>query len=494
MLTLDKLPAEVIYLVLTFLPSAKDAANVSRQCRFIHNLCEMDERRKYAGVCITDDISMIQAFEFLSSLLIRPRRRFYVHKLECSRFNETTFHHLNELIRDARCSKIIDLAKKATIDADNKNFVIKNLMEIVEVAGLSRNAKGRSMRFGHLFLTLAAVFIKLSPNLESLAVAFNESTEYWVELSNLEDKNLPRSPLFPLDHIMNETPLDDMLKRPLSPNKGFPWSKNLREVRLHASGSRPSSFISDLSVIYKLPTVETLGLGGFNHDYKLKVSLMSSNIRSLHFTDIRLRENVLLAAICGPKALVQLSYGRHQYITLMNHRWEIPGATLRVISQALLVHRDSLKSLRLDLRGYLETWFTPFPCGISEGYIEEDRLNVSDDQKAVYKHVDVQIGSLKDFSALEHLDMQVDLFLHLARGVPRLPEHRQQMAAEQPEFSLASSLPPKLKTLYIRGDEIESGEECIKQIRELRTLMSKNRFRQIDVQFKSYAKYAALFA
>jgi hypothetical protein len=221
---------------------------------------------------------------------------------------------------------------------------------------------------------------------------------------------------------------------------------------------------------------------------------MSSNIRSLHFTNIVLPGKVLLAAICVPKALVQLSYG---YRSLSRYG-KAAEENLRAISQALLVHRDSLKSLRLDLRGYLETWGFLFPCGISEGYVEEDRAHVYDNEKVLYKHVDAQIGSLKDFSALEHLEMQVDLFLHLASGVPRFPEHNRRMkitTGKLSGFSLASSLPPKLKTLCIREIQSGSSEECIKQMRELCTFMSKNRLRQkIDIIFKPYNDEAPLFA
>lgn len=48
-------PPEIVQEIISYLLSHRDVANLSIQCRFLHQLCDMDTRRKYRQLRITPD-------------------------------------------------------------------------------------------------------------------------------------------------------------------------------------------------------------------------------------------------------------------------------------------------------------------------------------------------------------------------------------------------------------------------------------------------------
>ncbi|KAE8371009.1 hypothetical protein BDV26DRAFT_287110 [Aspergillus bertholletiae] len=73
MALLTDLPVEIHHQILSFLPSHRDVAALSIQCRSLHAQCDMIMRKKYRRVRIdSDDKSLNKAFATLMEVLKRP--------------------------------------------------------------------------------------------------------------------------------------------------------------------------------------------------------------------------------------------------------------------------------------------------------------------------------------------------------------------------------------------------------------------------------------
>lgn len=82
---LDQLPSEIIVTIISYISSLRDVSALSRQCRLLHNLCEMGIRRRYRRIRIRRDEDLDHAFARLLEILRTPRLGQYVRHLDVYR-------------------------------------------------------------------------------------------------------------------------------------------------------------------------------------------------------------------------------------------------------------------------------------------------------------------------------------------------------------------------------------------------------------------------
>lgn len=84
MTSLTNLPIDTLRNIVSFLPSNKDVAALSIQCRSLHSLCDMETRKKYRRIDIwLSDNSVDRAFNMLMDILKRPVLGRYVRHVGC---------------------------------------------------------------------------------------------------------------------------------------------------------------------------------------------------------------------------------------------------------------------------------------------------------------------------------------------------------------------------------------------------------------------------
>ncbi|KAL4782589.1 hypothetical protein BJX76DRAFT_358746 [Aspergillus varians] len=82
---LERLPNELLLLIISEIQNYKNLACFSAQCHRLHALCDLPVRRKYRRIRIRRDGHLNPAFEVLLSILRKPRLATYVRHLEIDR-------------------------------------------------------------------------------------------------------------------------------------------------------------------------------------------------------------------------------------------------------------------------------------------------------------------------------------------------------------------------------------------------------------------------
>lgn len=87
MARLEKLPIEILLLIINLIRPNRDFVAFSRTSRFFHNLTrnELPLRRKYRRIRIKERSDFDKAFTILLSILRRPQLGDYVHHIEFDR-------------------------------------------------------------------------------------------------------------------------------------------------------------------------------------------------------------------------------------------------------------------------------------------------------------------------------------------------------------------------------------------------------------------------
>lgn len=82
---LQRLPDELLALILDNLSNNNDIAAISVQFRRVHRICDLATRRRYRRIRIRKDEHLNPAFEILLSILRKPHLGTYVRHLEVDR-------------------------------------------------------------------------------------------------------------------------------------------------------------------------------------------------------------------------------------------------------------------------------------------------------------------------------------------------------------------------------------------------------------------------
>jgi hypothetical protein len=303
---------------------------------------------------------------------------------------------------------------------------------------------------------MAALFVSLSPNLETMAMTQPFSSH--IELEE-EATWAIKYPLVQVFRYANSRP------------EGTHYLQKLRDVYLINKGKLldwpdyyldKTDLIACLELFNKLPSIESFGIDALEDDENNGKQMWeggSSNITKFHINHSSLSSGYLLRVMATSRVITELQYttggrGSHDGAYSMFN----PKAFIKGLS----AHKETLKVLDIDTdqltmsypgelcprHNHFIDWdeyggpkeFDP------DGYRPED-LNEQDEEFMLHLYL-VSIwdrdASLKDFVALEELSIPIRFLIYFAQGV-------ETNDAKRNSVMLVDSLPDRVKSLTIRG-------------------------------------------
>ncbi|KAL3481780.1 hypothetical protein BJX99DRAFT_253304 [Aspergillus californicus] len=216
MATLTTLPLDIQYHILSYLLSLRDVAALSKQCKTLHDLCDMEMRHMYHTVKIEARTGSLDiAFHLLMSILRRPALGHYVRHIEvCATSTRRVPYTEQDPERNLESMICFSCAMRMGYDGSR----------------VGSNRERTWMDEVFIPQALAALIVSVSPFLASMAIT-PMSTHY----SSLSQPGVGRpSPSpevpYPLDHLLRSVNSN--------PHKHVPYLQNLRNVYIINGGPR----------------------------------------------------------------------------------------------------------------------------------------------------------------------------------------------------------------------------------------------------------------
>jgi hypothetical protein len=333
---------------------------------------------------------------------------------------------------------------------------------------------------------LAPLLISFSPNIEKLKLTLLDRTtqEFFCQVNY---------------GLLPPTCLQNVKQVVFGPSKnGAFWQYDERFFTGY-------DLIGMARLVHKLPSLESISVEGTSFDQNgLDMQPPgASSLKRLHIGHSDMSSSTLSSLIRMAKALEYFTFSVGGRATNDGGHSIVKPKT---IAKSLLVHRESLKSLDIDVDDYLHGNHLRFrqPSGLEdEAPEDEDGLDRKNTRRTIewelkhlredpYFNIDEAeaqalglplqaidlpntrkyggtIGSLHDFLALTELTIGIKLLL----GPQEYNTTTREMAAPPPPFRLINALPPNLKHLCIRGYKHGIDKMWDDQIAEFRTLKAE---------------------
>ncbi|KAL2816487.1 hypothetical protein BJX63DRAFT_430185 [Aspergillus granulosus] len=461
--TLTSLPFDVQRHIISYLHSVRDYAALSIQCRALHQLCDMETRRRYHKIQILPNTSSLDtAFGQLMEILRRPHLGHYVRQLEvCTREPQHLEYAKQEPQREINDEdkKLLEKAVQNAGFADSDSLIFNMLQQRMAYGDRPFSLMWNDPRedADKVFIpqALAAVLVSVSPYLESLAVT-PMGVHYW-------QPEAPRI-LYPLDHLLRS--VND------NPEKDVPYLQHLREVEII---NAPQSSLDDgrfymrmelytpILTICKLPSIRSVTTDLVDeYDVGEDLEPGSSNITHIAIHHSSMSSSYLAPIICMCKELHDFSYSVGGRST---NDGGYPLFNPKTIIRALLFHKQTLGNLDLDVESYIHQFTSS--CDYAYILLDFDRPDYLEGEPEI-PGLRAQSGSLRDFQALKRLSIGIGFLFYFAGGTDR------DYNSDQNSYcKLISSLPPNLEYLCIRGykqgefpDRDPHIEELMRAVRE----------------------------
>ncbi|KAL3455979.1 hypothetical protein BJX64DRAFT_271426 [Aspergillus heterothallicus] len=451
--SLTSLPRDVHQHIISYLLSVRDVASLSKTCKALHHMCDMELRHEYHSVKIEGNRGSLNiAYDLLIGILRRPVLGHYIR-------------HVEVRAREPRRLAYKEQEPQREIDEEELNLLrgaIRNAGFEGEEEGPMLNMLAQRMSYEHfkfgtvlqrrnmdtVFVpqALAALIVSVAPFLESLSTSPTGCHVY-----TRPGAAPPPRALYPLDNLLRRVNSN--------PENPFPYLQNLRKVYII---NNPDGIYQDnrfyismdlftcITAIDNLPSIESIATDVIEEDGNGLSSLprFSSQLTTLAIHHSSIPSSYLVSLICSCKTLRNLGFSVGGRCTNSGGH---PMFNPKPVLQALLYHKTTLENLDLDVDSYIFA-FDPHVDEENELHTTERYDRDYDDTDAGSPQLSpptlrTQSGSLHSFSNLRHLSIGVGLLFYFARGVtpgtPTPPLHS--------GFSLLATLPPNLESLCIRG-------------------------------------------
>ncbi|PYI17443.1 hypothetical protein BO99DRAFT_434505 [Aspergillus violaceofuscus CBS 115571] len=378
MAQLTDLPTEIILHIVSYLQSHDDIAALAAQSSHLYESCDMRARARFREIHITNNAKHLKsAFAALIDILEQPYLGRYVRHIEYWEL----FHCREPLLAQV----------------------------------------------------LTALLISVAPEVESMALSQPFLSKFSVPWhTDSIDRKCTKFPLKWLLHQINN-------------NDAFPGARGpkllrkLRDVYLVNETEDDTSWKQDrvffmtdlfgfLELFHHLPSIESFGTDELKTSVVGKHGLpfASSNISRIRIEHSLADSMNLARMICLCKQLreFQCPIGARSIGGNLTCRLN----SFRIIFQALLVHRRTLEVLDLGVT-YIPFESTPVervPLNLSENREKREQMQLirtANEMALADRSVQLpdwiwdQAGSLAEFSALKHLNLELQYLLYMARGV-----------------------------------------------------------------------------
>ncbi|PYI30902.1 hypothetical protein BP00DRAFT_475904 [Aspergillus indologenus CBS 114.80] len=475
MAQLTDLPTEIILHIVSYLQSYDDIAALAAQSSHLYESCDMRARARFREIHITNNAKHLEsAFAALIDILEQPYLGRYVRHIEywesvTKTYKDPTFCELNT---SSPAEEHMRMIRAAIYRAGFPSNIIERLAMIVRlISGVnSRREINLMNRPPLLAQVLTALLISVAPEVESMALSQPFLSKFSVPWhTDSIDRKCMKFPLQWLLHQINN-------------NDAFPGARGpkllrkLRDVYLVTEPEDDSPWKQDrvffmtdlfgfLELFHRLPSIESFGTDELKTSVVGKHGLpfASSNISCIQIEHSLADSMNLARMICLCKQLreFQCPIGARSIGGNLTCRLN----TFRIIFQALLVHRRTLEVLDLGVT-YIPFDSKPVervPLNLSENREKREQMQliqIANEMALADKSVQLpdwiwdQAGSLADFSALKHLDQELQYLLYMSRGVG---------TARDDGYQLVDRLPPQLEHLlineYVRNENVEFDEQ-----------------------------------
>ncbi|PYH81561.1 hypothetical protein BO82DRAFT_335922 [Aspergillus uvarum CBS 121591] len=490
MARLTDLPTEIILHIISYLQSYDDIAALAAQSSHLYESCDMRARARFRQICITNNAKHLEsAFAALIDILKQPYLGRYVRHIGywesvTKIYKDPTFCEFNT---SSPAEEHMRMIRAAIYRAGFPSNLIERLATIVKlISGITsrREYHSTSHPANHPLLAqvLTALVISVAPEVESMALSqpfLSKIAVPW-HTDSIDCKRMK----FPLQWLLHQINNNDAFP-------GAPGPKLLRklwDVYLINETEDDTSWREDrvffktdlfgfIDLFHRLPSIESFGTD------ELKASVVGKHgLPFASSTISRIRIEHSLADSMNLARIICLCKQLREFRCPIGGR-SIGGnlayrlTSFRTIFQALLVHRKTLEVLDLGVA------YIPFksktvervPLDLSENREKREQMQsirIANEMALADRSVQLpdwiwdQTGSLADFSALKHLDLELQYLLYMTRGVG---------TARDDEYQLADRLPPQLEHLligeYVRNQNVEFD----KQVDSLKLLKREQR-------------------
>ncbi|RAK73765.1 uncharacterized protein BO72DRAFT_517467 [Aspergillus fijiensis CBS 313.89] len=479
MAQLTHLPTEIILHIISFVQSYGDIAALAAQSSHLYQACDMRARERFRQIRITNNAKHLEsAFAALMDILKQPYLGRYVRHIEYWEPVTMAYRHPPSCEFDASspAEEDMEMIRAAIYRAGFPDRGIEPLITIVkQISGVTHRREKEEFHSPLLAQVLTALLISVAPEVESMALSQPFPSQIVVpwQTDPINHKRI-RLPLHWLLHQVNN--------RDTFPGaRGPKLLRKLRDVYL-IDETCDTSWIEDEAILMtdvfdfinlfrRLPSIESIGMDGLRTNVvgKHGVSFASSNITRIRIEHSTVDSMDLASIICLCKQLREFgcSIGAELVGGDLRGTW----TAFRIVFQALLVHRTTLELLHIDA-AYIDLNTDTVErvlLGLSEDFEKRGQMGairIAHEMALIDRQVKLpvwiwdQAGSLADFSALKHLDLEIQYLLYMARGV---------RTARDDEYQLADRLPPKLEHLLINAYEKNQNENFDKQVDSLRS-------------------------
>ncbi|GFF46853.1 hypothetical protein IFM46972_08151 [Aspergillus udagawae] len=445
MLCFAGLPSEIHHRIIFHLESNRDVAALSSQCKALHSLCDMSNRKKYRRVRITPRISDLdRAFQMLVDILRKRSLGRYVRHIEyrqtISRYRQYDVKPYEPKLSEDDMRLLRNATQRAGFTGALQERVL-NMLVRESVVGDRLHGTFSDNRAPATYVTqaLTALLVSVSPNVESMAMMptfytdFDEDTE---------------------DSFMHSECALDLLLREINENAvDKPYLQNLRRVYMINLGDAHSDdgrlyvamdFIGCLAIIRNLPSLEWIGTDALAEDDNVLPALgpKSSNVSCIAIHHSAVATSYLTPVIRSCRALKEFEYS-------IGGRGSVNGTqptfNPKTFFLCVLEHKTTLEKLDLDVESHIFSTVYRGPGDFEfdeeDGRAEAQAYWIESPPNSFWD----QRGCLKDFEALKSLSIGVYFLLYFATGVNNENDNK--------IVPLVEYLPPNLEYLCIRGYE-----------------------------------------
>ncbi|KAL3472053.1 hypothetical protein BJX99DRAFT_12492 [Aspergillus californicus] len=430
-MALIDLPVEIQQRIIFYLPSIKDLAALSTQCRALHSLCDMNQRRKYGQVRVSSDTGHLDAsFDVLMDILRRPSVGYYVSHLEYRAKVPLGVDYCEKEHQRQITASDMQLLCRATGRAGFTGAQEKQVINMLLRRTDARYSKEDNAET-YLAQALAALLISVSPNLCSMAMA----------PTSFRDANCE----FPLDWLLRQ--VNEQLHDKL-------YLQNLRTVYIiNESDELPGyereyarmDFLRCLKVIKDLPSIELVGTDLLEEDRNGEKELepRSANFSRvvIHHSWVSSRYIIKLVRSCRILREFQYSIGG-RFPNWHNPDRDHSGFILNALMRVMIIHRDTLEVLDMDLESHIYPFGYYSSDATRQQGFNQDESQYGDNELEPDSPLRKLEGSLKDFSAMKKLSLSISVLMYWAKGVN---------GDVSMKGTLVDNLPPRLEYLCVRG-------------------------------------------
>ncbi|KXG49494.1 uncharacterized protein PGRI_070750 [Penicillium griseofulvum] len=476
------LPSEIHELVISYIPSSQDVASLSISCRTLHIVCDMETRKRFHRIRISNtDESRNVAFDLFMAILKRPLLGRYVRHIECAipvaqLMNYREGEHQRHLGHND-ISRVRAAIRKAGFTGLKQDRILNMLMQRKEIK--TTNIRGKNIEFEYgwpklsaseLVLTqnrecvtrgcfvsqaLTAILITVAPHLESMAVTVPTEGQY--------------SPV-------SEWPLLQLLRQTNADPESKPFLRNLHTVHIIHLNFRAPGDISanDTDFIrffhlfdnflsmdsFSTPKLRQHGVGiQFLDEQELSSIVRTSNVSKMSVLHSAANSTCLAVLISSCKALREFQYSN----IMMPKERGVREINVKAFVKAICLHKSTLEVLDVDFDVTCEPQLKRMEHDVGLLDREGGPLDLSEDEltRAFLQFLWNEMGSLKDFAVLKRLSMGIQTLLYFAKG--------EEEGHEKEKFILADCLPDSLHYLCVRGYERGKNSEHDAQMDALRS-------------------------